>query len=108
MNNFSHEKIIIYHKQCPIAICKPDHLGLMGVYLEDLFLGYPVGTHVDIGFFKHKYKDAEEECVSMIINKTDFTGTGLRLKNFDSDSVFKWRNLLTSNADSLATTIRIY
>lgn len=103
MNNFADLNMVIYHDKFPIAVCKPDHLGFMGVYLKKLFLGYPVGTQLDVGFVGDVQNDSDEERVPMIVNKSGFDGTGLRLKSFENASVNKWNTLLSSVTNPLAT-----
>ena len=95
--------MVIYHNNYPVAVCKPDHLGFMGVHLKKLFLGYPVGTHLEVGFVGHDENDVCDECVSMIVNKSDFDGTGLNLKDFERDSVNQWKTLLSSFTNPLVT-----
>lgn len=103
VDNFADVNMIIYKGNNAVAICKPDHLGFIGVYFKNIFLCYPVGTHLDIGFLGHKKNDAEEDRLSMIVNKSGFEGTGLRLKNFEKESINKWRNLLQSIENPLVT-----
>lgn len=104
MNNLSDINMVIYHDKYPVAVCKPDHLGFMGIHLKKLFLGYPVGTRLDVGFVGHEKNDIDEERVPMVVNKTGFDGTGLRLKSFERDSVNKWKMLLSSVTNPLVTT----
>ena len=39
----------------------------------------------------------------MIVNKSGFEGTGLRLKSFERDNVNKWQNIIHAIADPLVT-----
>ncbi|MDH5371186.1 MAG: hypothetical protein OEW99_14270 [Gammaproteobacteria bacterium] len=103
MSNFSDINMVIYYDNYPVAVWKPDHLGFIGVYLKNLFLSYPVGTHLKVGFLGHEKNDSDEERIAMIVNKSGFEGTGLRLKSFERDSINKWNTLLSSFTRSLAT-----
>lgn len=96
-------KMVVYHDEYPVALCKPEHLGFMGVYFKNIYLGYPVGTRLDVGFFGHDIHDVEEDRVPMIVNKTDFDGTGLRLQSFENENIQKWnslRSLITHGLDN--------
>lgn len=104
MNNFADVNMVIYHDNYPVAAWKPDHLGIMGVYFKSLFLGYPVGTRLDVGFVWHEKNDTDERRVPMVINKSELDGTSLRLKNFERDNMNKWKTLISSAINPLVTT----
>ena len=104
MNNFDDVNMVIYHDNYLVAVWKPEHLGFMGVYLKNLSLSFPVGTHLDICFVGQENKDNDEGRVPMVVNKSGFDGTGLRLKSFERDSVNKWKTLLSSVTNPLITT----
>lgn len=104
MNKFVNEKMVVFHDDSAVAVCKPDHLGFMGVYLKNIFLKYPVGTRLDVGFFAHETNEFDSKRVQMVVNKSDSTGTGLRLLSFEKDSIEKWRNLLLSVTNRLTTS----
>lgn len=104
MNHFADVNMVIYHDNYLVAVWKPDHLGFMGVYLKNLFLCFPVGTQLDVCFVRSEKNNIEEERVPMVVNKSGFDGTGLRLKSFERESVNKWKTLLLSVISPLVTT----
>lgn len=99
MDYLTDVNMVLYHDQYPVAMCKADYVGFMGVYFKKLFLGYhyPVGTQFDVGFICLKNHDANGKRIHMIVNKSDIDGTGLTLKTFDEGSIYHWKNILTSN-----------
>ena len=69
MNYLTDVNMVIYHNQYPVAMCKADHIGFMGVYFKKLFLGYhyPVGTQLDVGFIWPKNYDTNTKRIPMIV-----------------------------------------
>lgn len=87
--------MVVLHNHYPVAICKPDYLGFMGVFLKDIYLGYPVGTQLEIELLGNEEDYMENESVSMVVSKSESNGTGLRLKNFKKDVVCRWQSVLS-------------
>ena len=88
--------MIIFYNQSLVATCKPDHLGFMGFFLNNIHLGYPVGTTLEVKFIGHKYDYTKAARIPMVINYTEAIGTGLRLKNFEKDVIHKWKKILNT------------
>jgi len=86
--------MIIYQNKSFVTICKPDHIGFMGVFLKDIHLGYPVGTFLEIKFVGHTYDYSQNARIPVIVNHSGKNGTGLRLKDFTKDIVKKWQRIL--------------
>ena len=89
--------MVIYHKQDVVAICKPDYVGFMGVFLKELILDYPKGTQLDVMFIDFENEFSINERVAMVVNKCDYDGVGLRLQNFESGTVDEWYKILDKN-----------
>lgn len=96
MKNFVNVNMVVFDENSAVAVCKPDHLGFMGIFLKNIFLSYPVGTELDIGFIGLEKNEIEKERVPMVVNTTNSEGTGLRLNSFENDIIEKWKSLLVS------------
>jgi len=93
-NSLTDINMIIYYNQSLVATYKLDHLGFMGVFLNNIHLGYPVGTTLEVKFIGHKYDYTKGARIPMVVNHAEANGTGLRLKNFEKDVVQKWKRIL--------------
>lgn len=87
-------KLVIHHNHYPVKICRAKQFGFMGLFLKDTYLGYPVGTALDVEFPEEVDVYTEGRRIPMVINKTEANGTGLRLKNFKQDDVLRWQDVL--------------
>lgn len=96
-NNSKDLNMVIYHEDDMVAICKPDYIGFMGVFLKNIVFDYPQGTQLDVMFVDFQNKFNIDERVAMVVNKSDYDGLGLRLKNFENSTVKKWYNILNEN-----------
>lgn len=96
MNDLADLNMILYHDNYPIAACRPEYLGFMGVYFKNIVLNYPIGTDLDIHFTGYEDKGSIKDRLPMVVNKSGVDGTGLRLKSFEKESISKWMSLLQS------------
>jgi hypothetical protein len=96
--------MVIYHKQDVVAICKPDYVGFMGVFLKELIFDYPKGTQLDVMFIDFENSFNKEERVAMVVSKSDYDGLGLRLQNFENKTVDKWYKILDTNKNEFFTS----
>lgn len=85
--------MIVYNGHDPVAICKPDYLGFMGLYLKKFYTEYPIGTQLEVELIDHRTNNQAVR-VSMIVNKSGSDGMGLRLKSFESEVVNKWLKII--------------
>lgn len=95
MNRSSNINMVVFHDHFPIAVCKPEHLGFVGVFFKNLDLYYPVGTPLEVEFLGSDDDYTDTERVEMVVNNSASDGTGLRLKNFKQDNVNKWQSILS-------------
>ena len=95
--NLNGVKLIIYHinGKYPLLTCKPNYLGFMGIFLKGIHLDYPAGTPLEVEFQIEK-NSPQNQRVSMIMNKSEDKGTGLRLTSFDKDVITNWKNTLVN------------
>jgi len=93
-NTLMRVNIIIYYNQSIVTTCKPNHVGIMGIFLKDIHLGFPIGTALEIKFIGHKYEYVKDSRIPMVVNHSEANGTGLRLEKFEKDVVQKWKRIL--------------
>lgn len=94
VNNLSDINMIIHHNQTPIAICKPDYFGMVGVFLAECYLNYPVGTSLEIEFVSRHGSSFPGEKIPMVVNNAKAKGTGLMLSNFEPEVIKNWQSIL--------------
>ena len=93
-NDFSDIDLVLYHRDKPISVCKPDYIGMLGMHVKVKNIFFPKDCDLEVEVLGPKKLALDSYRFPVVVSSSSSEGLGLRFQNFAPDLIGRWRLIL--------------
>lgn len=88
--------LIVYHNHKRLTECKPYYIGMLGVFIKDCDISYPINTKLEIEIIGSNNKNIDNYLFPVSISSVSRQGVGFCPDHFEPFHNIRWKTILNN------------
>ena len=97
--------MVVYHNHKWLTECKPYYIGMLGIFIKDCDISYPINTRLDVEIIASNNMNIDKRRIPVVISSVTKQGVALSPDNFGHFHNLKWATIL-KNESSLKNNLK--
>ena len=97
--------LVVYHNHKRLTECKPYYIGMLGIFIKDCDISYPINTRFEVEIIGSSNINIDKRRIPVVISSVTMQGVGLCPDNFGHFHNVKWATIL-NNVSTLKNNLK--